>query len=183
VPPTTPSISAELLTALLSGFFAILGVVVGLIGSQLLRNGGRIILSVSSYSLNKNKGEEEPDKSPAENESVDCSFELDFFNTSDVPKSLRSLSLEFIPKKSKKSTILKVNIRVKLEASDRAIFLSPYKELKIINLPPKEIVSFKIYGYPSREEIPLLQGKVDFFFKAEYPNGKTFRKKLITKEF
>lgn len=163
----------DLLSKFVPGIIAIVSGVLTLITTHLLRNVGKIIVYVSSYSLEKYKrdgeGGESPENSLADAVSVQYRFELDFFNSSGIPKSLRAISIDLKPEKKNEIVSLKAYVQ--------------REQLTIINLPPKEIQHLYLSGSIKKEEIQLLQGKVDFFFKGMYPCGKTYRKKLITKEF
>ena len=52
--------------------------------------------------------------------------------------------------------------------------------MNIINIPPKEMLHLKLNSYFLPEENIMVEGKVDFYFRGKYPNGKMFRKKNLT---
>jgi hypothetical protein len=185
--PNFPQLSSELLAAILGGLIATFGSVVTLITSHLLRNVGKIIVNVSRFDVSlsqpDNMGGVVTANSLVTAKNIHYRFGLDFFNSSDIPKSLRAISIEFKSEKKKGVVSLKANVPRNGDFTNRPIYESRSEELTIINLPAKEIIHLDLSGNIIKEEIQFLQGKVDFFFKGMSPNGKTFRKKLITNEF
>jgi hypothetical protein len=180
-PQTTSAIVAGII-AIVSG---VLTLIATLVTTYLLRNAGKLIINVHSssfgmYKSNSMGGEQQAD-SLVDAEALDYSYELDFFNTSDVPKSLRTTIIECVPRNIKKTILLPILTYKKGENS--TLFSSYFEELHIINLPSKVLIHLKLSGRFKKEDIQFLRGKVDFYFKGKYPNGKTFRKKLITQDF
>ena len=180
-------LSNELVAAIIGGLIATFGSVATIITSYLLRNVGKIVVNVNSHSIEKLKrdsgGGEHLVDSLTEADRVEYRFDVDFFNSSDLPKNLRAISVEFKSKKNKEIISLKTYVPRKVDYPVNRSYFIPNENLKLLNMSSKEIINLKLSGPIKKEEIKFLQGKVDFFFKGIYPNGKTFRKKLITQEF
>jgi hypothetical protein len=177
----------DLIVKFLPVIGAILGSVATLITTYLLRNSGKMIVNVSSASVklwgSDLMGGQEEKKTWSRVERVECEFEVDFYNSSDTPKSLRATYIGMFERDTKESYTSTIYLPG-ISNSPTLTYdsLSP-NEMHILNLPSKEMVHLKLKVYYVPVDMKPLQGKVDFFFQGKYPNGRTFRKKLVTQEF
>ena len=177
----------DLIVKFLPVIAAVLGSVATLITTYLLRNSGILTVNVNSVTITRygrdGMGGNQEKKTLEGVVNVDCSFEVDFYNSSETPKSLRALTIELLPRNTRKSYPLTIYMPRKVD--NPTITYAPIMpvEIHILNFPSKEMLHHRLsVGFPP-EKINQLQGKVDFFFRGKFPSGKTFRKKLYTEEF
>lgn len=181
--PTTPQFASEIV----AGIIGFVSAVALLFIAQLLRKQGKIIVNVGSSSLTAynpdGMGGEQNTTSFKDAHRIECLFGVDFFNSSDEPRSLRAILLMVSSRKLKRQIPLIIYVP-KLFSSTPATYaaLAP-SELHILNIPSKETLHLNIRGYIEKQNLEILTGKVDFFFMGKHPNGKVFRKKLVTQEF
>lgn len=186
--PTSSEVNSQLVTGVIAIASGVATLIATLVTTHLLRSGGKITIKVNSSSFEKltadSSGGEKVVDLWTDAERVEYRFDLDFFNSSDIPKNLRAVSIE-IKSEIKKPINLKAYIPRKIEPSVGMTygFPNPFEELRVINLPSREIINFKLSGSIKKEEIQSSQGKIDFFYKGEFPNGRIFREKLISIKF
>lgn len=176
------------ITAIISSSSAILGSVITLIVTHILKGVGGIVVRVASFDISFSKSNRVGEQTEAENrvdvEDVNLNFQIDFYNPTDVPKSLRLLLFEVKSQSKRKRVTLKPYVLKKYEQRDPSVisvgFANPYENLEILNLPPKEIVNKRIFGNISKLDTQIFQEPVVIFITGKSPNGGNFRKKLIT---
>lgn len=177
-----PELFAAVVGAVVGGVIATLGSVAVMITSHYLRQAGKLTVTLASWKMYLAKSDQEGGLARteivSETESLTITLAVDLHSSSEVPKSLRQPFIEF--KSNTKSTPVLLPPIVFVQGSTS---IAPYKRLEVINLEPNKLVHMELKCQGDKKDIPNLLGKVTISLTALYPNGRTFRKKLITQDF
>ena len=144
---------------------AAIGVIATLIATSLIKNLGRILIYFRGWKMNVSKrdgaGGLEP-ATPLNANYCDYSFEIELINTSETPRALREIKINFYDnRKLLLETIPKDDSTKKTSISGTVS-----NPLKIINLPPKQMVYYKVSGYIKTEDIKILKEYKKIYFEA-----------------
>lgn len=139
---------------------ALLGVIVTMLMGYLLKKMGKIRMSSSNHWLSVLESEEdgthyyiianEAKKKINEYSSGLYEFDLTVFNSSDEPKGLKDITICFVG--PNKSNIVK---KVPRDEATRRISAGAIRtdEVKILNLPVKEMINYHLLVYIEREDL------------------------------
>jgi len=158
---STQELDPQLMAAIVGGAIGIAGSVIAIIAESFIRSTGRIITNLNYYRSWSGSNH---------HLELKIQLSLDIYNSSELPKSFRDISIEVKSHKSKKT--IRLTPYTPEDASGKI------KTLEIINLPPKEIKNIDLLctAFP----LPDFYGKISIYFVAKYPNGFRFKKQLIS---
>lgn len=142
-------------------FAAILGSLSMYIVTTLLKNYGKLNYNIENWKIIFYKQDEELGLCPVSNleEALHCeySFDLILYNSSDNPKSLRDIKMTFengnnilLGMALKESSTLKYSIGGTSSKVD---------DIKVINIPPRQMINVKLQGYLNEENYSLIKNK------------------------
>ncbi len=158
---------------------AAVGVIAALIATSLIKNLGRILIYFRGWKINifniNVAGGREPTTLPDANY-CDYSFEMEIINTSETPRALREIKVNFYDSKK-----LLLKTIPNDESTKKTSVSGVSSPLKIINLPPKQMVYYKISGYIKTEDLIYLSNYKKIYFEAF--NHKRKIKKLLHKNY
>lgn len=172
---------SQLIAAIVGGLIGVFGSVATLIASQYIKQSGKITVNLTRSNIMLSKPDEAGGQVATSNldesDTLNISLGIDIYNSSEVPRSLRELGIEVIPRKGKGFSIPPSVLK---ERSNIPTFI-PYRKLEIINLPPKELTHLDLQTWEKLDHsYHELKGSLTFSFVARYPNGKKFKVRLIT---
>ena len=160
---------------------AAFGAVVVLIATSLLKNSGKIYIYFRNWNIRYTKEDKTGDLIEISDSDgamySNYSFEIEIINNSEIPRALRDIKVKFFS-----GNQLLVDSIPDDEATRKAwaggTILSP---LKIINLPSKQMVYYKIHGFIKEEDLKNLNKYKKVYFEALNQSGKKI-KRLINKK-
>lgn len=173
-------LDSQLIAAIVGGVIGILGSIATLIASHFLRIAGRITVTLSDAKIHLIKIENHNQievNSVADALTLNAELEVDIYNSSDIPRSLRELQIE-ARSRSKRKTV-KSNVYVDVRTSAGSGRYSFPKELPIINIAPKELQHLNFRFHLNKEQLNLVDDKLEFYFTALHPNGRKFKAFLL----
>ncbi len=160
---------------------AVVGVIATLIVTHLLRHAGKIYIYFRNWDIKYFKvgeaGGSLETSNLDETEYCSYSFEIEILNSSEVPKVLRDITIVFYDNNKK------LIEKTPNDESTKKTFVSGVKIglLKILNLPPKQLIYRKVSGNIKKEELKELAKHRKVYFEAlTYKNKKI--KKLVSKK-
>jgi hypothetical protein len=174
----------QLIATIVGGLIGIVGSIATLIASHFLRVAGRITITLSDAKIRLTKIENHTEieaHSVADALKLGAELEVDIHNSSDIPRSLRDLQIE-TRSRAKRKTV-KSNLYVDVRASAGSGRYSFPKELPIINIAPKELQHLSFRFYLAKEQLNLVDDKLEFYFTALHPNGRKFKVFLLRSEW
>jgi hypothetical protein len=170
----------QLVAAIVGGVIGIVGSIATLIASHFLRVAGRITVTLSEAKIRLRKIENHTEvevHSVADALTLNAELEVDIHNSSDIPRSLRELQIESRSRAKRKT--VKSNVFVDVRASAGSGRYSFPKELPIINIAPKELQHLSFRFHLTKEQLNLVDDKLEFYFTALHPNGRKFKVFLL----
>ena len=166
----------EVIAAFVGGIIGIIGSVAILIASHYLREAGKITIFTSLWELKLLRqdsfGGEEEVTSIEDAERAEYIFELDIYNSSEIPRSLRDISIDF------KSDNLYCSTSPLIPLKNISSFF-PFEKLQIINLLPKELVHIRLTGSINKDNFHMFSKRTIAYIKASQPNKKKFKANLV----
>ena len=164
---------------------AILGVVVTLITTDIIRRFGKIDIHMSKYKmefLKRNSNEYGNVKDEVVNNFGDVdlfnySFELAIYNSSDINKSLFDVKIEFVDADNKVYAEIPYN-------QDKTQFTGhswKHEEIDTIDLEPKRLKLIRLNGWIHREKLVDLTTTTNIskvYFVARNQKNKQFKRKI-----
>lgn len=168
----------ELFAAIVGGLIGVFGSISTMIASHYLRLAGKVTMNLtqSDIVLARPDGHGQQESVGTFEQAIDFNISLgiDVYNSSDVPRSLRELEIEIRGKRGKVFTVLPSVLK------DNYQGFVPYHTLGIMNLPPKELKHFDFKSWIKVNNLPSdMRGELTISFKAKYPNGWRFKRKLL----
>lgn len=168
----------ELTASIVGGFIGVFGSVAILITGYFLKRLGKLTANITNWKLellkSDNAGGLDYTDKIGETETIEISLSINFYNSSETPKNLENVHLEF---KSKGG-----NEKFYLSLYNSGEQPSPFvlKKIDAITIYPRELLHLDLRAGCSGKNIILLHGNVDVILKANYPNGRKFSCKLQT---
>lgn len=154
------------------------GAVIILIATSLIKNLGRTLIYFREWKINISKRDGAGGLEPSTLEDAnycDYSFEMEIINTSETPRALRDTKVKFYSSKK----LLLETIPHDDSTKKTSIGGTVSSPLKIINLPSKQMVYYKISGYIKSDALKNLSNYKKIYFEAL--NHRQKIKKLIHK--
>ncbi len=160
---------------------AAVGAVVVLIATSLLKNSGKTYIYFRDWNIKYTKHDETGGLVEVSNPDgamyCNYSFEIEIINASETPRALRDIKVKFYT-----GNQLLVD-SIPDDESTRKVWvggtiLSP---LKIVNLPAKQMVYYKVNGFIKEEDLKNLNKYKKVYFEALNHSNKKI-KKLIYKK-
>jgi hypothetical protein len=183
--------TATIIGAILAGTFGIIGVLAGLFAERFLRSRGevRCVTGPVQWTFRYRAGPTGEGRSRrmnglgpihrgdvAQAASVLYRFDADFYNGRDLPTGLRSFEVLFHrPDDVPMSHRDPGDGRTLREAND-VVVASRIDALKVLNLPPKQLVSLEVRG--SVPDPARLEGCNRVELRAAFPDGTAFSHEL-----
>jgi hypothetical protein len=158
---------------------AAVGVIATLITTSLIKKLGRIYIYFRGWKMNISKRDGAGGLEPSTLEDAnycDYSFEMEIINTSETPRALRDIKVNFYNSNKLLLETIPRDDSTKKSWTGGTITDS----LKIINLPSKQMVYYKISGYIKSEDLKNLSNYKKIYFEA-LSHSRQKVKKLIHK--
>ena len=152
------------------------GAVVILIFTSLLKNSGKTYFYFRGWNIEYTKNDEAGEliKTPNLDGAISCnySFEIEIINTSETPRALRDVKVKFY-----NGNQLLVD-SIPDDESTRKVWTGGtiLSSLKIINLPSKQMVYYKIDGYIKEKDLENLNKYKKVYFEALNQSGKKIKR-------
>jgi predicted small secreted protein len=160
---------------------ALLGVVVTLITTQLLKNIGKVnfYLVKDDFKFTKNIKDEIGQTYPEEcnKQESDCcvvDFVIELYNNSDTNKILRDIRIGFYNKNKLQLSVIPYD---KITKRSSAHWVT-YDELLNVNIPAKQIIKIEILKYLRDDDISLIKNSDSVFLEMKNHNGKRYKFKV-----
>jgi len=168
----------ELTAAIVGGFIGVFGSVAILITGYYLKQLGKLTANTTNWKLSllksDNTGGLEYTDKISETERIEVSLSINLYNSSETPKNLENVHLEFKSKGSNE----KFYLPLYNPSEQPSLFV--LKKIDAITIYPRELLHLDLRANGSRKDIILIHGRVDVILKANYPNGRKFSRKLQT---
>ena len=174
----------QVVIKILSEFQGIIGTAVGviatLITTRIIKNLGKLYVYFHEWEIKFNKisGEGSLITSKIEEASYcSYSFEMEILNSSETTKALRDIKIRFYNKNNKLLTE-----SMPMDESTRKVSVggSKINQIKIINIPSKQMIYFNVSGYIKTEDIRNLNSWRKVYFEA-FDNRSKKVKRMIRK--
>lgn len=175
------SVSLGILLMLKDILLVLVGGICAVFGSFIFKRLGKIRCAVENWQikyLNESQNsmggfQQKEVKNIKECNVAEYSLELDLFNSTEIPKALRDIYIEFKGK----------GFSISNKPSDSKSRTFKYgstqiQPLKYVNLEPKKMVHLILEGRLKSEEAKVIYQGASVFLKALDHNGKTFKSKL-----
>jgi len=155
------------------------GVIIALIATSLIKNLGRTYIYFRDWNMNISKRDGAGGLEPSAPEDANYggySFEMEIINTSETPRALRNIRVKFYSSKKLLSET------IPYDDSTRKTWTGGTKSdpVKIISLPPKKMVYYRISGYIKKEDLKNLREYKKVYFESLTHNRRKV-KRLIYK--
>jgi hypothetical protein len=177
------------ITTVLIEYKSIIGTLLGsittLIITYLIRYNGGIKFSIQNWNIKFYRNEDSAYheetivKDVNEAKHVYYEFDIYIYNGSEIPKSLKDFSIEFV---CNKNIVIEKLYDCATTKFVSMTYISEF--LKVANIPPKQINLYKVKGWLDNENIEKLaaqkNNKMDIKFLAYNHKGRSIRKHIIT---
>jgi hypothetical protein len=114
-------------------------------------------------------------------EAISCSysFEMEIFNSSELPKALRGIKVRFY---NSDNNFLTESIPKDESTRKVSTGRSIIEAIKIINLPPKQMIHFNVSGYIKKEDLKNLNKWRKVYFESFDNRGRKIKRIIHEKQ-
>lgn len=167
----------DILQIFQGGIIAILSSIATLVVSHILKGIGKIsIIPQSDIEIKLFKRDQMGGQSQVNNFSeakwAECYLALEFYNASDVPKSLRDIHISVYDKNKRK---IVSDIPRDTSTGRRSAGMYITDELQILNLVPKKIIKYRL-NFSAGREIEKMADQKYVYFEYKTIGGRKKRK-------